>query len=161
MTNLKFWEPTNCMKLISTRPALIGILFSSFQFYWSTYTNWWEGEDPLMCKDFQKQKNINQWEQRLRKMRQWRLDSEEVMLESGSIQPEKYQRSVTTYTVRTMANIRLKTPEESFRILEKWEEWKKAQMLYGMFCFNKLFNIKTVSNDHEVWVRKEYSVSKR
>ena len=83
-------------------------------------------------------------------MKQWRLDSEELMLESGIMQPEKYQRSVTAYTVRTMTNRRLKAPEESFRILEKWKEWKKAQMLYGMFCFNKLFNIKTVSNDHEV-----------
>ena len=122
VTNLQFWEPTNCMKLISTRPALVGILFSSFQFYLSASTNWWEGKDPLMWKEFQKQKNINQWEQRLRKMKQWRLDSEELMLESGSMQPEKYQRSVTAYTVRTMTNIRLKTPEESFRILEKWKE---------------------------------------
>ena len=34
-------------------------------------------------------------------------------------------------------------------------------MLYGMFCFNKLFNIDTVSNDHEVMSQERISCQEK
>ena len=30
----------------------------SFQFYWSTSTNWWEGKDPLTWKELKKKKEF-------------------------------------------------------------------------------------------------------
>ena len=80
----------------------------------------------------------------MRKVKKCGLQSEDLMLENRSVQPEKCQRSVTAYTIITMINLRLKTSKESFRNLEKLKAWKKAEMLYGMFYYNKLLFQMTI-----------------